>query len=126
MLLKGADFAGNSQGGNFQGAEFPGVWMVLNSSVQLLALPAVYNHGSSISRVVRSDTPPEGQQGSGVFRDTMIRPHSKMKLLHFSLFFFTFLVQTKVFNVMFSKAFVKANLTAILSLSSTVQGIEVE
>ena len=57
MLLKGG---GGGFSGNSQGAKFPGVRMALNSSVQLLALPAVHNHGSSISRVVRSDTPPEG------------------------------------------------------------------
>lgn len=56
-------------------------------------LPAMHDHRSSISRVVGSHSSPESQQSSRVFWDTMVRPDSEMELLHFSLFFFAFLVK---------------------------------
>ena len=58
--------------------------------------PAVHNKWSSIRRVISSDSSPERQQGSWIFRHAMIRPHSEMKLFHFSLFPFAFLGNTQV------------------------------
>lgn len=58
--------------------------------------PAVHNKRSSIGRVISSDSSLERQQGSWIFRNAMIRPHSEMKLFHFSLFPFAFLGNTQV------------------------------
>ena len=58
-------------------------------------IPAVHNGRSSISRVISSESSSKGQQGSWIFRYSMIWPHSKVKLFNFSLLFFTFLKNTE-------------------------------